>query len=527
MKLQNRLFLSVALMAVAGLSIGLVCLQSSRANFDNQAKVYNSGLAVYHLKKVSDAYGLDVIGAVQKVRSGAPWAWEEGGKTVAEAEKIAEDHWKAYQGMDKSKDEKYQASIVGALLDNNKHLMESLKNDFSNKDARDLEIQATSVLYPSVGPILDNIRKLEDLNEKAGQLAIAEAEKGFTGNYNFMTAVVVVILLAALVGSLLTASWALKPVGMLVRAWEEAMEQGSGLSSQVSSVATPLNSLLQKGAAQLQKTAGSMEEMISLTQQNNQETQRARNLMEETRSALVSGVEAANKTVDHAKAMGQSAERVFQIVKTIEEIAFQTNILALNAGVEAVRAGEQGKEFVLVVEEIRNLSQRCSQVARETSKMVTENSRQANDGIRLSEETGKALAMTSEKAGKVSGLLGVMEEGLDSQARGLREIHGALNLVEREAQRNSGMGEKTANAGSALSKQMETLQGLSKQLSDLVKGTASGQKGNPGVKKQAARTLTLNVSESKSRNGEPVKEEEVLSAGKTGTDGAKVISFKG
>src|SRR5579863_6348939 len=175
MKLQNRLFLSVILMGVTALAIGLLCLQSSRAVFDNQAKVYDSGLAVYHLKKVGDAYGEVVIGAVEKVRNGAAWAWEDGAKAIDDAEKSAEDNWKAYMAMDKNKDEKFQATIVGALLDNNKHLMENLKNDFSNKDARDLEIQATSVIYPSIDPILDNIRKLEDMNEKIGQEAVDQA----------------------------------------------------------------------------------------------------------------------------------------------------------------------------------------------------------------------------------------------------------------------------------------------------------------------------------------------------------------
>ena len=432
MRLQNRLFLSVALMAVAGLAIGLVCLQASHANFDNQAKVYNSGLAVYHLKKVSDAYTMDVITAVQRTRVEVGWAWEDSLKIVEDAEKTVDEHWKAYMALDKTKDEKYMASIVDTSITMNKHFMQDLKVALKDKDARQLEILATSVMYPSITPITDNLRKLEDFSEKASQAAIVESEKGFTGSTNFMTAAVVLILLVALVGSLLTASWALKPVGMLVRAWEEAMEQGSGLSSQVVSAAAPLNNLLQNGAAQLQKTAGSMEEMVSLTQQNNQETQKARNLMEETKSALAAGIESAHKNLDHAKATGQSADRVFQIVKTIEEIAFQTNILALNAGVEAVRAGEQGKEFVLVVEEIRNLSQRCSQVARETSKMVTENSRQANEGLRLSEETGKALALTSEKAGKVSGLLAVMAEeivaGRDEEMPNRDSVHAARVL---------------------------------------------------------------------------------------------------
>src|SRR6185436_19365240 len=114
MKLQNRLFLSVALMGLAALAIGLICLLASRGSFDNQAKVYNGGLAVFHLKKVSDAYALDVIGAVQKTRNGASWAWEEGGKVVEEAGKTADEHWKAYRTMEKTQDEKFLSSVVEA-----------------------------------------------------------------------------------------------------------------------------------------------------------------------------------------------------------------------------------------------------------------------------------------------------------------------------------------------------------------------------------------------------------------------------
>ena len=114
-------------MAAAALAIGALSLLTLHGIFDNQSKVYNSGQAVYHLKKVSDAYGLDVIGAIAKVRNGDSWAWEDGGKAVDNAQKEAEDHWKAYEAMDKTKDEKLQATIVGALIENNRHLMETLQ----------------------------------------------------------------------------------------------------------------------------------------------------------------------------------------------------------------------------------------------------------------------------------------------------------------------------------------------------------------------------------------------------------------
>jgi hypothetical protein len=524
MKLQNRLFLSVMLMASAALGIGAVCLESSRGLFDNQAKVYNSGLAVFHLKKVSDAMGVDTIGAVQKVRNGAPWAWEDGAKIVADAEASADEHWKAYAAMDKTKDEKYQASIVGVLLDNNKHLMENLKNDFANKDARDLEIQATSVLYPSIDPILDNLRKLEDINEKIGQDAITAAQKGFTNSFNFMMAAITFLLLVALILGFWTASWALRPVGALARNWVGPVDQVSSLSVQVASAAGQLNGNLLNSAAQLQKTTGSMEQMVSWVQQNNQETVRTRNWMDETNSCLMAGGESAYKTVESYKNLGQSVEKIFQVVKTIEEIAFQTNILALNAGVEAVRAGEQGKEFVLVVEEIRNLSQRCSQVARETSKLITENVRQASEGQRLSEETAKVFAQSAEKAGRVTNLLKAMEEGVEIQGRGLQEIRTSLFNAEQEAYRNSILSEKAGAAGASLSQQVELLKGVSKQLFTLVSGVVKEprQDAQPGHFKVARTNPLAAVSPAPVAEVPPPTDGSRIE--KTGTDGGgKVI----
>jgi len=521
MKLQNRLFLSVILMGAAATAIGLICLQSSRALFDNQAKVYDSGLAVFHLKKVSDAYGVAVIGAVEKVRNGAAWAWEDGGKAIDEAEKSADEHWKAYMAMDKTKDEKYQASIVGALLDNNKHLMENLKNDFANKDARDLEIQATSVLYPSIDPVLDNIRKLEDLNEKAGQEAVDQAEKGFTGSFNFMGGAVAVLLFLGLVGGFWTASWALKPVGASALGWEADVRQVAELGGQVSSSASQLVSSLSAAAGQLQKTAGASEQAVSMIQQKSQETARARGFLDEAQSALALSGDSAQRAVDQARAMGQSAEKVFQVVKTIEEIAFQTNILALNAGVEAVRAGEQGKEFVLVVEEIRNLSQRCAQVAKETSKLVNENTRQTSEGMRLSEDTAKAVQQAKEKAGKVEGLLSVMEEGADNQLRGFQEIHSAIGNAEREAFRNMSLAEKAAASGAALAQKAESLQALSRQLADWVKGPAKG-----AVKPRVKGTIPAASPSSVSRVPDKAGDMDFRLPEKTGTDDGKVIPIK-
>jgi methyl-accepting chemotaxis protein len=523
MKLQNRLFLSLLLMGAAALAIGAISLLTLRGTFDNQSKVYNSGLAVYHLKKVSDAYGLDVTGAVQKVRNGDSWAWEEGGKAIIEAEKSAEDHWKAYLEMDKSKEEKSQAAIVGALMDNNKHLMESLQSDFANKNARDLEIQATSVITPSIGPILDNIRKLEDINEKIGQEAIAQAEKGFGASFDFLAAVVVFLLLAGLGLSFWLGTWAIRPLGSLSQGFVSNVEQVAGQSEQVSAVTSQLSSHLMESAIQLKQAGSAMEKLTFMAQQNKQETILARHYMEEAKSSISAIGASAHKTVDYMKNLGQGAEKVFQVVKIIEEIAFQTNILALNAGVEAVRAGEQGKEFVVVVEEIRNLSQRCSQVARETSKLVTENVHQTSEGVRLSEETGKAIAQALELSSKAGSLLTVIQEGMEFQANSLHEIHSKTGTAEQEAYRNSSMGEKIGSLGQNINRQTEGLRGVSRQLAGLLLGGVPKPQPRATVKAPSAPETTVPAAAPSYTVEKATPSKDMKMMEKTGTDDAKIV----
>jgi methyl-accepting chemotaxis protein len=524
MQLQNRLFLSLTVMAAAALAIGALSLYTLHGIFDNQSKVYNSGQAVYHLKKVSDAYGLDVMGAVAKVRNADTWAWEDGGKSINNAEKEADDHWKAYAAMDKTKEEKLQATIVGALIENNKHLMETLQNDFANKNTRDLEIQATSVIYPSINPILDNIRKLEDINEKIGADAIAEAEKGFNTSFDFLAVASALILLGGLAAGLGLGAGAIRPLGSLAQGFERNVDQIAVQSQQVSSSSSQLSSNLLESAVQLQKSGSSMEQLVYMAQQNNQEAVLARHHIEETKSSVSAGSESAQRTVDYMKNLGQGAERVFQVVKTIEEIAFQTNILALNAGVEAVRAGDQGKEFVLVVEEIRNLSQRCSQVARETSKLVTDNVRQMSEGVRLSEETGKAIAQALDRSRKADSLLTVIQDGMESQARILREVQNSNTNAEQVAYRNSSIGDRVRVLGSNLAQQAEGLRDISRQWVNLVEGgtakpskSADHKAAPPAAASQAV--IAPNAPEKINLPKEaPVRE-------KTGTDDSKIVHF--
>ncbi len=148
------------------------------------------------------------------------------------------------------------------------------------------------------------------------------------------------------------------------------------------------------------------------------------------------------------------------------------------------------------------------------------NNQQISEGLKQSEAAGRAIGQTGEKTKRTADLLGVVEEGLKDQAKGLKEIHSLVGQAEREAYQNSASGEKMGAIGLHFTQQVEVLRNLSKQLNGLFQGGIKEIR-RTSPKAKAAAAGSVNAPES------PVAPKgaslDSLMGEKTGTDGAKVI----
>ena len=232
-----------------------------------------------------------------------------------------------------------------------------------------------------------------------------------------------------------------------------AVEQVSAGSREIATSSQALSQGATESASAVEEISASMQEMGSQTNQNAENATQANQLAVLARDNAEKG---NGQMTQMVKAMGdinQSANNISKIIKVIDEIAFQTNLLAFNAAVEAARAGKHGKGFTVVAEEVRNLAQRSAKAAKETTEMIEDSIKRTEVGTTIAENTSKALEEIVVGATKVTDLISEIAAASKEQAQGIGQINNGLGQVDQVTQQNTASAEEMASAGEELSSQ--------------------------------------------------------------------------
>ena len=232
-------------------------------------------------------------------------------------------------------------------------------------------------------------------------------------------------------------------------------------AGEVSQAADDLSRRTEQQAASLEEAAAALDQITATVKQTAGNATAARDaIVTATKNAEHAGA----VVTDAVAAMGEierSSQQIGQIIGVIDEIAFQTSLLALNAGVEAARAGDAGRGFAVVASEVRGLAQRSAEAAKEIKVLVSTSSKHITSGVKLVHETGTELHRIVEQVAGVVDTITQIAAASHEQAGGLAEVNIAVNEMDKVTQQNAAMVEQSTAASRALLGETEKLTRLS------------------------------------------------------------------
>lgn len=226
-----------------------------------------------------------------------------------------------------------------------------------------------------------------------------------------------------------------------------------GTANAATEIAAGNNDLSQRTeqqASSIEELSSATEELAATAKQNADRSKSADQIAKEAENFATEGGEAVKKVVDMMQAINESAKRISEIIYFMDNIAFQTNILALNASVEASRAGEHGRGFAVLAIEIRNLAQRSANSAREIKGLIGDSLEKVGHGVELADETGKIIEGIVESIQKVSHAVGDITLATNEQSQSIDEVNQAILQMDRITQQNASLVEELATAAAHL-----------------------------------------------------------------------------
>ncbi|WP_179958370.1 methyl-accepting chemotaxis protein [Chitinimonas arctica] len=504
--------------------VGVVRLASTNAHF---ATTYNDRVVpLKQLKVVADMYAVNIVDITHKLNHQSI-DWAVASKSYSEATAKIIEQWKAYTSTHLTSEERQLVERAQASMQKADALVSKLVGLMGTKDAAAIDTIARQELYPAIDPVSGAISDLVELQLREAKISFDQAQTDYAST---RLTTIVTLTLALLLGAGV-AAWLVigmnRKIGGLNSTIQQARDNNDltlrasdAGKDEIDSIARAYNALVDDMQRLVRNVAGAVgtvnheaEQLAESTQQVSQ----ASSVGAEATNAMAAAVEEVTVSISHVAdsaheahelgtatraqagssagqiratleriqaidvavasaadkvtTLGQDAARITSVVSVIKDVADQTNLLALNAAIEAARAGEQGRGFAVVADEVRKLAERTASATIDIQQMVQQIGQNSGEAV-------SAISSTVDRAHECAGLaaeaghsIDIISRDVDASERAVASIAEALNehkagtqLIAQQVERVAQITDENTAAVAAMSQTAATLGNLTQQL---------------------------------------------------------------
>lgn len=288
---------------------------------------------------------------------------------------------------------------------------------------------------------------------------------------------------------------------------EEMAAGSSEQSSQTSEVAVAIEEMTRT----LEDSAKNIQTAAETAQKAGEEAQQGGTVVDETIEGMRRISMVVSQSAEQVKILGSSSDKIGEIIEVIDDIADQTNLLALNAAIEAARAGEQGRGFAVVADEVRKLAERTSKATKEIAMMIRQIQTDTNHAVvsmeKGTDEVGKGISLAEQAGTMLKNIVGnadTVSQMMQQIATTSREQTVTANQISKNVESISTVTQQSASGVQQIAKTADDLNTLAANLEQLIgqfKLDGSELQNNESHKKIDRKLKTQKSKKAVNENG--------------------------
>lgn len=247
----------------------------------------------------------------------------------------------------------------------------------------------------------------------------------------------------------------------------EESEHMNGASARLSSTSQQLAEGASQQAAAMEESSAVLEQISAMTRQNAHNAAAAREVVTGAGQAVQVAEKSMEELNESMEAISQASAQSREIIKSINKIALQTNLLAINAAIEAARAGDAGSGFAVVAEQVRSLALQASEAAKNTEALIIATEEQVSAGTELLDRANTNFGRVSSSMTRARELVEEISTASREQAQGIEQFGASVSQMEEGVMQTAANADKSASLSEEMTEQAEYLFSMVEELRTL------------------------------------------------------------